>query len=210
MVLLLGWAVASLGGLGVSFWIAQSVSGRVLFGLRQTGLDPQLGGLYIMPVQLAIFGATLGLAQWLVLRQYLPGVGWWPVATAIGALVATPLWIAISLPFRHLLSAVEAETYAVLTGCTAGFLIALGQVTVLRSKVGGSVVWLTAGFAGYGLGALFAMTLSSIFLVLPFELYNAAMGVIAGAVTGAALVYLISKRGLAIAAGERQGSRQPS
>lgn len=196
----LGWTVGSLGGFGIAFWIAQSVSGRVLFGLKQTGLDPQLGGLYVIPVQLAVFGAMLGLAQWLVLRHYLPGVRWWAVATAIGALVAAPLWIAISLQFRHLLSATEAETYAVLTGCTVGFLIALGQVTVLRSKVGGLVVWLTAGLLGYGLGAVLAMTLSSIFLVLPYDLYNAAMGLIGGAVTGAALVYLINKRPLGTAA----------
>jgi hypothetical protein len=76
--------------------------------------------------------ASIGTAQWLVLRRTAPGTGWWVVTTA-GAwlaglaaflLVATPLWqpgqpIALIIAIGVLAGAVMAVTVAALTGLAA-------------------------------------------------------------------------------------------
>ena len=186
--LLVLWVLATLLGLEVAFWVAQPIAGRLLFGLRSTGLDPQGGGLFLIPFQLLVSGAALGLAQWLVLRQHLSDVGRWPIASAIGSLAAAPFWVVFALPFGHLLTPPEALAYAVLTGGVTGTLIALAQLTVLRAKVARSGLWLAAGGAGYSLGSI------SVSLSFPYELNNAVIGGVVGVITGAALVRLLAKQ----------------
>lgn len=43
------WVVASLLGLAIASWVTFHVSGRLLFGLRLTGLDPELSDLFVIP-----------------------------------------------------------------------------------------------------------------------------------------------------------------
>ena len=191
--LLVLWVLATLLGLEVAFWVAQPIAGRLLFGLRSTGLDPQAGGLFLISFQLLVSGAALGLAQWLVLRQHLSDVGWWPVASAIGSLASAPFWVVFALPFGHMLTPPEALVYAVLTGGVTGTLIALTQLTVLREKVARSGLWLAAGCAGYGLGSISVMAMS-VFLAFPYELNDAVTGGVVGVITGAALVRLLAKQ----------------
>ena len=187
------WVVASLLGLAVASWVSFHVSGRVLFGLRKTGLDPQFSGLFLIPVQHAIFGAGLGLAQWVVLQRYLSRVGWWPAATALGTLAAAPFVIIVALVVRHLLTPPEAIVYAVLTGCVTGTLIAVAQMTVLNSKGASFPLWPAAGLAGYGLGTVTTMAMS-VFLYVPYDsLFGPATGAIAGAITGVALLRIVGK-----------------
>jgi hypothetical protein len=187
------WVLATLLGLEVAFWVAQPIAGRLLFGLRSTGLDPQAGGLFLISFQLLVSGAALGLAQWLVLRQHLSDVGWWPVASAIGSLASAPFWVVFALPFGHMLTPAEALVYAGLTGGVTGTLIALTQLTVLREKVARPGLWLAAGCAGYGLGSISIMAMS-IFLSFPYELNNAVTGSFVGVITGAALVRLLANQ----------------
>jgi hypothetical protein len=184
---------ATVLGLEGAFWVAQPIAGRLLFGLRSTGLDPQAGGLFLISVQLLVSGAALGLAQWIVLRQYLSDVGWWPAASAIGSLAAAPFWVVLALPFGHLLTPPEALVYAAVTGGVTGTLIALAQLTVLRERAARSGLWLAAGCAGYGLGSISTMAIS-VFLSFPFELNNAVIGGVVGVITGAALVRLLAKQ----------------
>jgi hypothetical protein len=191
--LLVLWVLATLLGLEVAFRVAQPIAGRLLFGLRSTGLDPQGGGLFLIPFQLLVSGAALGLAQWLVLRQHLSDVGRWPIASAIGSLAAAPFWVVFALPFGQLLTPPEALAYAVLTGGVTGTLIALAQLTVLRAKVARSGLWLAAGGAGYSLGSISVMAIS-VSLSFPYELNNAVIGGVVGVITGAALVRLLAKQ----------------
>ncbi len=162
------------------------------FGLQVAGLDPRSANLVLIPVRTTISGSALGLAQWLVLRRFLSNVEGWPIATAIGSLVAGPFLVLIAWPLDHLLMPPEALVYAALTGSVTGIFIALGQLTVLRAKVGSSELWLGSSLAGYGLGAASTMAMS-IFLALPYELNDAMTGAIAGAITGAALILLLRK-----------------
>ncbi len=188
----LGWTLASALGLEAAFWVGQSTTGRLYFGLGLVGLDPSVRGIVLIPVKVAIWGLLLGLAQSLVLRRYLTGVGRWPAMSAIGSLLAAPVLTTSAALFHRMLSPSEALVYAGFTGCVFGFCIALVQLTVLRGKVGGSQIWLAAGFAGYGLGAICTIAIS-VFKAFPYELNNAAIGAIDGAITGAALMYLLGR-----------------
>jgi hypothetical protein len=182
-----------MAGLEIAFLIAQPISGRLLFGMRLAGLDPQAGGLLLIPVALAISGSALGAGQWLILRRYLSNVGWWPIACTAGALVAAPFSVGIAWHYHHLLTPNEALVYAVLTGCVTGFCLAFAQLRILRVSVRASTLWLVAGIVGYGLGAVLAMT-TSIFQFLPYELTNVVLGGVAGSTTGAALVRVIASK----------------
>jgi hypothetical protein len=191
-ILWFGWTAASVLGLEAAFWIAESTRGRLYFGLGLAGFDPEVRGIVLIPVQVGILGAALGLGQWLVLRRFLTDVGRWPVMTALGSLVAAPVLMTIAALSHRLLAPPEALVYAAFTGCVFGICIALGQLAVLRKTVSGVRLWLVAGVAGYGLGTVFAMALS-VFAGFPYVLDNAAIGAIDGAITGLALVQLIAR-----------------
>jgi hypothetical protein len=80
---------------GTRWWIGASIVGFA-FGklvgdlvVAQTGIENSL----ITGLGGAIIGASLGLAQWLVLRRYVAQAGWWVAASAVAWAIA---WIIIS------------------------------------------------------------------------------------------------------------------
>lgn len=190
------WVLASLAALELAFLAREPVAGRLLFGLSQLGLEPRVAGLSLIPVRLAIAGAALGLAQWLVLRRRIEHVGRWPVATTVGAVLSAPLLIVIALAFQlpepHKLAQTESLAFAALNGSATGICIALGQLSVLGRRLAGTQVWLAAGVVGYALGAVSTMALS-VYAFLPFGLNAAVTGGILGAVTGLALLHLFGR-----------------
>lgn len=71
------WVLVSFG--------ATIVVGVVIFGLGVVSTDMGwVGGV-------SIFGTTVGVLQWLVLRQQVPRSGWWVLASTTGWVVGMPL-----------------------------------------------------------------------------------------------------------------------
>lgn len=190
------WVLANLTALEVAFLATAPVAGRLLFGLNRIGLEPRVAVLSLIPVRLAVAGAALGLAQWLILRRRIPRVSGWPVATTVGAVLGAPFLIVIAVAFQlpepHKLSQTESLAFAAVNGSATGICIALGQMPVLSRRVAPNKVWLAAGLLGYALGAVSTMALS-IYAFLPFELNAAVTGGILGAVTGLALLRLLGR-----------------
>ncbi len=128
-----------------------------------------LGNAFIPEISI---GATLGIAQWLILRPWVSNAGWWVVASTAGWLIGGTSLLIISPP--------QNET---ITGAIFGLWIGLAQWIVLRKWVPLSGWWLVISALGWAIG--FSSLVSS-----PF------VGAIIGAITGIGLELLLrySKR----------------
>ena len=76
------WVLASLVGGAVGFAVAGAVLGAVLEAVAAAG-----GFAMAAAVVMAVAGASLGIAQWLVLRRQVSRAGWWVLASTVGLAV---------------------------------------------------------------------------------------------------------------------------
>lgn len=154
----------------------------------------------------AVEGAVLGLAQWQMLRRFLPAISRlsWVVATAFGALTAYLLAMVAVV----LIGAATIPLPVVIVACVlivAGFLLSIGvpQWLVLRRHLPRAGWWIVANAVAWPLGV--AVPFVGLAMVpdgSPFWAWAGAgivsgllMGVVVGALTGLALMRLWSKRG---------------
>jgi hypothetical protein len=138
----LGWAQAVVlrrvvTGLDTGSWVRATASGAVL--AYTMGMLPSLLFPLPVPVMVAVGAvagtvllASIGAAQWLVLRRYRPRSAWW-IATTAGAwilglaaflAIATPLWrpgqsTALIILIGVLAGLAMAATVAAVTGWAA-------------------------------------------------------------------------------------------
>ena len=211
-------------------WVVANAAGEAL-GLGLTALAAALlfprlddeGGLFAalavavvaIGAGLAIEGLIVGTAQWLVLRQPLPGLAWrtWAGATAIGAGVA---WTFGMLP-STLLSvnqeagqAPAAEPSAAVTyalafamGLVLGPVLGFAQWLVLRRHVAGAGLWMPANAVAWACGMVLIFAIVSASFdrgIGPGSLALAALGLAAtgavvGGIHGLALIRLVGQRG---------------
>ncbi|HEX2728741.1 MAG TPA: hypothetical protein VHM16_03240 [Rubrobacteraceae bacterium] len=201
-------SVAETVGLGASFGV-----GAVLFPyLQAPGILIALAtaGAAILAGTL-IEGTVVGTAQWLVLRRPLPDVKWraWALATAAGAFAA---WTLGMLP-STLMSAgsgvdgaasAEPEAavvygLAALMGLVAGAILGAPQWFVLRRHVRRAALWIPANALAWAPGMVLAFVAADFLFASGFATSAvllaiatlAAIGVIVGAIHGAALLWLL-------------------
>ena len=147
-------------------------------------------------VTLILIGAVVGIAQWVVLRERVPGAGRWVWASIAGLAVAGGVGGAVVVAGAN----VYSESLATVVGTT--LIVALGgavtgilQRPVLRGQVSRSGWWVLASTVGWGLG----MAVSGIGGYAagdPGELFGwFVSGPVLGAVTGVALVWLLRQPG---------------
>ncbi len=92
----------------------------------------------------AIFGAAIGVAQWLLLRGRIPRAGWWIVATTAG------LWAGTTFAFRLTGMRTPVLPFQLLLGgAVTGFILGAAQLLVLRPNRRGMVIWLLASALGW-------------------------------------------------------------
>ena len=173
----LGWVLASTVG-----WIIGFIIGFGL-GLFIVGEDT---GINVLSSILGdfIFGAGIGfgvgILQWLVLRRRVSRAGWWILASTAGLAVA---WGGGGV--LRLGSSAERVAVMALGGAVAGIL----QWLVLRGKVSRAGWWVLASTVGWALSIAVREVLTD-----PGGggiMGNLMPGVVLGAVTGGALVWLL-------------------
>ena len=152
-------AVLLPGGAGdgirtVAFVVAGGLEGAVLGWAQARVLREAVpavsSGAWVMRTALAVAGglvllASIGVAQWSVLRRHLPGsaawIGWtalgWSAGLLVFALVTTPLWQpGESGPVIAAIGALGGALMA----CTVGAVTGLGLVRLVhRARVGAAV-----------------------------------------------------------------------
>lgn len=147
-------------------------------------------GVAIALLGYGALGAAIGLAQWLVLRRYLRGTGWWVLATLLG--YALPFILIRSMPPSEQPWLAGTSMFLML-GTTLGIL----QWLVLRGRVRHAGWWIAISIAGWL--AAFALTGAAIvsgLYVEPFDLLAAFL--VPVAVAGAGIVWLLRRAALAV------------
>jgi hypothetical protein len=158
----------------------------------------------------ALEGATLGLAQWLVLRRYIKHVMGWIIATSVGAIATwlIGLQVSVVLALTFFDSAIAETTNAslliavFLVGAWIGAALGYAQWFILRTHVRKGIVWVFANSLAWALGLLIAVMGSNLMKSGEVSIENALIGimtgattgVVIGAITGITLVWLLRPR----------------
>ncbi len=180
---------------GPSLWLAWTLAtaaGMVLGLVPVTFIlpDVDLGLLRLFLPLLA--GFLVGLFQWLVLRPYLThAVDWvlhggagWALGFALGILV---------------IQAVGGSTLGALLGYLVfGLIIAALQWPVLRREIPNALPWVIASMLGWALGAYLSQAVLSglasgdgVNQTVSTLVVAGVTGLVAGAITGLALVWIV-------------------
>ena len=177
----LGWTLATAAGMLVGF-----LSLLLFFDFLGLGIYRVLTPLWA--------GMLVGLFQWMVLRRYLTytvdwiftGVAAWSLAYALGLMI-------IQILSASLLGAVIA--YSIF-----GVIIAAVQWPVLRREIPNVLPWVLANIVGWALGAYLSPWALTLFTAgapasqwLISGVISAVTGLIAGGITGFALVWIVRK-----------------
>lgn len=177
----LGWTLATAGGMLIGFLPSIFLVNVLNLGLAQI----------VVPV---LAGTLVGLAQWLALRRFLTAHSDWILATgaswALGYVLG--LFLIQQIP-------------ATVLGGVAGYLlfgavVALVQWPLLRREIPHLLVWMIASAIGWTAGFWASQAALTLFyngsLIAPAvstTVIAVTSGLVAGAITGLALVWIVRK-----------------
>jgi hypothetical protein len=123
------WPLASIAGFGAGYMLA-SLVGETLGNAIDPGLNVIVGEGTIEVTAGAVLGVAIGITQWRVLRQVLPSLKWWLVATAVGA----GLGYGSAAAVLELFDVVFLKANLVPAfGAIVGLFVGVAQAIVLRS-----------------------------------------------------------------------------
>ena len=178
----MGWFMGFLGGFLASFAPIELIG--------QTPLGVGLASC----VNAIVLGAVVGIFQWVVLRERVPGADRWIWSSIVGLAVAGgvvgPLLLVGggNADFGSLAAVVGYTLVGTLGGAVTGML----QRPVLRGQVSRSGWWVLASTVGWGLGMAVTGAGMNALAVGDFcGLMGFFGGAVLGAVTGGALVWLL-------------------
>lgn len=154
-----GWVVASTLSIPLAWlvsWAIISQVERVVGGTIEVAGRTRITEDFLLDyVFFPLIGLLTGLLQYLLLRRYLPRIGWWIAATALG----WPLGFAVVyLAYVALPAALHAgSTWSVVLALVwVGGATGLAQWLVLRRRILRAGWWILASALGGGLVGLIA------------------------------------------------------
>ena len=116
---------------GSSWWVlvshikASGVAG-VVISVVSIIVDPDVGWV----VGVGLFGTVLGTLQWVALRRYVTGAGWWVVASTLGWILGGPATALVGpTGAEHVGWAVHGTVYGVVTGSVLVWLLRRPMLT---------------------------------------------------------------------------------
>ena len=177
----LRWTVATAGGMLLGFLPTVLLVNVLDLGLAQI----------VVPV---LAGATIGFAQWIVLRRYVTaGSNWelvdgtsWAAGYVLGLLLIQTLPSTIFIEFIGYL--------------LFGVIVALVQWPVLRREIPNLFVWIVASSLGWAAGFWTSQAVLPLFFTDPViepavstTVIAVTSGLVAGIITGIALIWIVRK-----------------
>jgi hypothetical protein len=136
-------------------------------------LDMLAMGILGMAVTGAVYGALLGLGQWLVLRSFVAWAGRWTLASAAGGSAGFLVGYALSL-------AVGGRIGNSIHGLLLGLGLGVAQWYILRRAVPWAAVWIAASTLGMGIVWSFPIAIFAEGGMLRLAVQAIAYGVITG------------------------------
>jgi hypothetical protein len=142
----------------------KSIAGEYLLIAGQAHITEDFLLPYIVWPTLALAN---GLWQYALLRRYLPGIGWWIGATALGWLLA--LFGAQSLYRATVATALDVNSilFGLVKILLTGGVIGSAQWLVLRRRVPHAAWWILANVIGWGVSTVFSSWLDLWILAAP-------------------------------------------
>ena len=175
----LGWTLATAGGMLLGFLPSLFLVNVLDLGLARI----------IVP---ALAGTLVGLAQWLALRRYLTATTDWILAGGTSWAVGYVLGL-------FLIQLMPASVFAGFIGYLLfGAIVALVQWPLLRREIPHLLVWMIASAIGWAAGLWTSQVILPLFQTGPTippavstTVIAVTSGLIAGAITGIALIWIV-------------------
>jgi hypothetical protein len=176
----LGWTLATAGGMLLGFLPTILLVNVLNLGLAQIAV----------PV---LAGTVIGSAQWLVLRSYVTHNTRWDWTDGIS-------WAAGYILGLLLIQLLPSTVFAAFIGYFLfGVIVALVQWPVLRREIPQVLTWLIASAVAWAVGYWASQAVLSLFtdpLIAPVvgtAVIAITSGLVAGAITGLALIWIVRK-----------------
>ena len=177
----LGWILATAGGMLVGFLLTIPLVNLLDLGIAQIAV----------PV---LAGTVIGFAQWIVLRRYLTARSNWALADgaswAAGYILG--LLLVQSLPSTFFIATIGYLLF--------GVIVAILQWPVLRREIPNLLVWVLANVVGWAVGFWASQLVLPLFVTDPVAppalgttVIAVTSGLVAGAITGLALIWIVRK-----------------
>jgi hypothetical protein len=176
----LGWTLATAGGMLLGFLPTILLINVLNLGLAQIAV----------PV---LAGTVIGFAQWLVLRRYVTASTRWDWTDGIS-------WAAGYILGLLLIQMLPSTVFVVFIGYFLfGVIVALVQWPVLRREIPQVLTWLAASAVAWAIGYWVSQAVLSLFTdplidpVVGTAVIAVTSGLVAGAITGVALIWIVRK-----------------
>ena len=176
----LGWTLATAGGMLLGFLPTILLVNVLNLGLAQIAV----------PV---LAGTVIGFAQWLVLRRYVTANTQWDWTDGIS-------WAAGYILGLLLIQMLPSTVFVVFIGYFLfGVIVALVQWPVLGREIPQVVTWLAASAVAWAVGYWVSQAVLSLFTdplidpVVGTAVIAVTSGLVAGAITGVALIWIVRK-----------------
>lgn len=174
----LGWTLATAGGMLVGFLLTIPLVNILDLGFARV----------VIPI---LAGILIGFSQWIVLRQYLTTGSDWVLAGGTGWAAGYALGL---LLIQNLSSTLFAGIAAYLL---FGVIVALVQWQDLRREIPSKLTWILANSLGWAAGLWASQAALTLFFrdpVIPPAVSTVVIavtsGLVAGAITGVALIWI--------------------
>jgi hypothetical protein len=176
----LGWTLATAGGMLLGFLPTILLINVLNLGLSQIAV----------PV---LAGTVIGFAQWLVLRRYVTASTRWDWTDGIS-------WAAGYILGLLLIQVLPSTVFAAFIGYFLfGVVVALVQWPVLRREIPQVLTWLVASALAWAVGYWASQAVLSLLTdplidpVVGTAVIAITSGLVAGAITGVALIWIVRK-----------------
>jgi len=176
----LGWTLATAGGMLLGFLPTILLVNVLNLGLAQIAV----------PV---LAGTVIGFAQWLVLRRYVTASTRWEWTDGIS-------WAAGYILGLLLIQMLPSSIFVAFIGYFLfGVIVALVQWPVLRREIPQIFTWLIASAIAWAVGYWVSQAVLSLFTdpviapALGTTVIAVSSGLVAGAITGVALIWIVRK-----------------
>ncbi|HEX5840706.1 MAG TPA: hypothetical protein VFY26_22900 [Anaerolineales bacterium] len=177
----LGWTIATAGGMLLGFLPTIPLVNLLDLGVAQIAV----------PV---LAGTVIGFAQWIVLRRYLTAHSNWELVDGVSWAAGYILGLLLvqSLPNTFFVATLGYFLF--------GLIVAILQWPVLRREIPNLLVWVLANVVGWAVGFWASQAVLPLFFTDPLvqpavstTVIAVTSGLVAGAITGLALIWIVRK-----------------